>query len=220
MLGCTRSSVVASMMLLTGSLVGCSGSRGPVPETFPSTVQKWHNNTLDQVEFVEKFDLSNYGKVLLEPLDTSAVKLPDRDDNTYKPVVEALRTSSERMAKGMRDTLKETIPVETGNPAGVVGAAPTGSKPPLLVRAKIFDMDPGSQAARYWASFGAGKAQSRIHGDIIDGSTGRTLARFQDVKTSSGGLFGGGYEELLDSELRGAGHDVAVLIKSFATSAK
>ena len=59
-----------------------------------------------------------------------------------------------------------------------------------------------------------GAAKVGVSGEIVDGGTGKVLARFTQERRSGFGLFGGGYRELLDRTLKQIGGDVAGLIRA------
>ncbi len=56
-------------------------------------------------------------------------------------------------------------------------ASTGGGAGTLIIRARLTKLDPGSQAARPWAGFGAGAVKIAIAGEIVDGSTQKTLLR-------------------------------------------
>ena len=94
-----------------------------------------------------------------------------------------------------------------------VGAAQSGRT--LIVRARLTKVDPGSQAARSWAGFGAGAVKIAMVGEIVDGASQKTLVRFAQERRSGFGWFGGAYGELFQRTARQLGGDVAGLINAF-----
>jgi hypothetical protein len=170
---------------------------GPVK---PGKYTDFHD--VDEVTIVQPFQARNYNRIVVQRLDTANVPLPDPKDNSYAPVKAALANSTAPFTEGVRE--KAGMQVQPG--AGGAGA--------LVVRARITKSDPGSQAARYWASFGAGAAKVSISGEIVDGGSGKVLARFTQERRSGFGLLGGGYRELLDRTLKQIGGDVAGLIRA------
>jgi hypothetical protein len=157
---------------------------------------------VDEVTIVQPFQAKNYNRIVVQRLNTSTAPLPDPDDNSYNDVKAALANSTAPFIAGVRE--KAGMQVQPG--AGGPGS--------LIIRARITKSDPGSQAARYWASFGAGAAKVSISGEIVDGGSGKVLARFTQERRSGFGLFGGGYRELLDRTLKQIGGDVAGLIRA------
>ena len=164
----------------------------------------WHD--VDQVTIVQPFQLGNYQRVVVLPLETSGATLPDSKDNTYAAVKATLASSAQPFSDGLRNKLGGKMEVAVGRAGGANA---------LLVRAKITKSDPGSQAARYFAGFGAGAAKVAVAGEIVDGRSGKTLVRFEQERRSGVGAFGGGYRELLDRSLRQIGGDVAGLLRAF-----
>ena len=168
--------------------------------TKPGKYTDFHD--VDEVTIVQPFQAKNYNRIVVQRLNTAGAPLPDASDNSYRDVKAALANSSMPFTEGVRE--KAGMQVQPG--AGGPGS--------LIIRARITKSDPGSQAARYWASFGAGAAKVGISGEIVDGGTGKVLARFKQERRSGFGLFGGGYRELLDRTLKQIGGDVAGLIRA------
>ncbi len=172
--------------------------------TQPGRYSDWHD--VDQVTIVQPFQLANYKRVLVQPLDTSNATLPEAKDNSYPAVKAALANGTQPFTDGLRKKMAANLQVENGRDGGA-GA--------LIVRAHITKSDPGSQAARYFAGFGAGAAKVGVAGEIVDGKSGKTLVRFEQERRSGVGAFGGGYKDLLDRSLRQIGGDVAGMLKAF-----
>ncbi len=168
--------------------------------TKPGRYTDFHD--VDEVTIVQPFQARNYNRIVVQRLNTANAPLPKPDDNSYADVKAALANAMTPFTQGVRE--KAGMQVQTGS--GGAGA--------LVVRARVLKSDPGSQAARYWASFGAGAAKVSISGEIVDGGTGKVLARFTQERRSGFGLFGGGYRELLDRTLKQIGGDVAGLIRA------
>ena len=168
--------------------------------TKPGKYTDFHD--IDEVTIVQPFQSRNYNRIVVQRLNTANAPLPEPSDNSYADVKAALANSTAPFMEGVRE--KSGMQVQPG--AGGPGS--------LIIRARITKSDPGSQAARYWGSFGAGAAKVGISGEIVDGGTGKVLARFVQERRSGFGLFGGGYRELLDRSLRQIGGDVAGLIRA------
>ena len=199
-----------TVFVLLTLAVGCGGksataARKALPSSFPATKANWAD-TIDRVEFLENFSLNDYGGVAVTPLDTSKVKIPV--DNTRRPVEEALERSTTMFVNALKKKVR-SVPVtvaSVGQPSGNV----------LVLRASIDEMNPGSQAARYWGGFGAGAAGTTISGELTDPRSGRTLLRFKDRRTTSGGFAGGSYKDVLNENLNDLGQDVGVLLSAFS----
>ncbi|MEO5719976.1 MAG: DUF4410 domain-containing protein [Chthoniobacterales bacterium] len=168
----------------------------------PGSYQDWHD--VDEVTIVQPFQLASYNRVVVQSLDTKGAQLPEEKDNSYAAVKGALANSTAPFTDGVRAKLG-TMPVENGK---------AGAKA-LVVRARIMKSDPGSQAARYFAGFGAGAAKVGISGEIVDGGTNKVLLRFTQERRSAVGAFGGGYQDLLHRSVKQIGVDVAGLLRAF-----
>lgn len=175
--------------------------------TAPGTYKKWGPN-IDLLEVLQTFKAADYTKIVVEPIDTTDTPMPDKDDNSYESAKKVLANAAEPFTIGLKSRITKDVEKSDVSPAP---AAP-GT---LIVRAKISKADPGSRAARYWGGFGAGATQTQMTGEILDGATGAVLLRFTQERWGSGGWFGGGYEALMNSNLRQIGRDVAAVIKAF-----
>lgn len=173
--------------------------------TAPGKYTEWRDE-IDELEVVETFQLSSYTKVVVEPFDTADAELPEKDDNTYEPVKQVLASPAGPFTEGLAEELGRKIEVSEGQ---------GGGEKTLLVRARVLTMDPGSRAARYWASFGAGAARTELEGEIVDAATGKVLVRFQQERRSGVGVAGGDYVKLMERNLRTVGEDVAFILQSF-----
>ena len=190
---------VTASVLLVPSPADAQKAGAPKPGRYTD----FHD--LDEVTVMQPFQLRSYKRVVVQRLDTKNAPLPDANDNSYAEVKAALASSAEAFARGMQDKLGGTR-VEAGRGGGA------GT---LVIRARVTKSDPGSKAARYFASFGAGAAKTGIAGEIVDGGTNKVLARFIQERRSGFGMFGGGYRELLDRNMRQIGGDVAGLLRAF-----
>jgi hypothetical protein len=168
--------------------------------TAPGSYTDWHD--IDEVTIVSRFDASAYSQIAVESFDSTGVSLPPADDNTYQAVVSALRVMKPAFIDGLEKKARRK-------------AVSNASAKTLVVRARLTKVDPGSQAARYFAGFGAGAVKIAMVGEIIDGSSGTALVRFAQERRSGFGAFGGGYRDLFQRTARQLGGDVAGLINAF-----
>ncbi len=157
---------------------------------------------MDEVTIVQPFRSAAYTTVAVESFDSSGVHLPDPEDNTFAAVKKALGTIKPAFIEGLQK--KARRPLAASRNGGT-----------LIVRARLTKVDPGSQAARYFGGFGAGAVKLAILGEIVDGTSGKTLVRFVQERRSGFGAFGGGYGELFQRTARQLGGDVAGLINAF-----
>ena len=191
---------ILSLVTIVALLATVSAHAQKAGGTKPGKYTDFHD--VDEVTIVQPFQSKNYNRIIVQHLNTSGAPLPEASDNSYFEVKAALANSTTPFLEGVRE--KAGIQVQPG----------AGGPNSLIIRARITKSDPGSKAARYWASFGAGAAKVGITGEIVDGGTGKVLARFTQERRSGFGLFGGGYRELLDRTLKQIGGDVGGLIRA------
>ena len=138
-------------MGMIGSLFLCGCATTAVrPTHYPSSAKDW--NGIDSVEFLQEFRLADYARLVVEPLDTTATALPPKGENTYEPVVTVLKRADSVLLTEIAGKMKGTLEVSDKKPEAA------SLEKTLILRGKIADIHPGSQAARYWAGFGAGSA--------------------------------------------------------------
>ena len=191
-----------------GCASGPGGGHKDLPTQYPAVVEDWSGSTIDRVEFIKPFTLGQYQRVAVQHFDTSKVALPDADDNTRKPVERAIVDFDQTLAKGVRESLEKVIPVEIqAAPGGGGGGGGT-----LVVRGTVKEINPGSRAARAFASFGAGRSKTEVDGEIVDGATGQVLIKFNHAKASGIGLFGGDYDDFIHDDIMDVGKDIGLLI--------
>ena len=191
--------------LIIGNLTlggGPSASAGTKAATTPGTYRDW-NGDIDEVTILQPFNAASYSAIAVESFDTSGAALPKPSENTYEAVRNALRLVKPAFMAGLEQKARKKI-----------GATPGGGRT-LIIRARLTRLDPGSRAARYWASFGAGAVKIEMRGEILDASSKKTLVRFRQERRSGFGAFGGGYEELFTRTARQIGEDVAGLLNAF-----
>ncbi|MFY9822055.1 MAG: DUF4410 domain-containing protein [Thermoanaerobaculia bacterium] len=208
-----RISLVLALLLLL-STVPSNAKDKPAP-TAPGKYKDW-NGEVDELEILASFKLSDFDRIVIEPLDISATPLPEPDDNTYAPVKNTLALVTRPFAAGLSGRIGE----RPEKPEVVL--APRRAEPgekaapgTLVVRGTVTKMDPGSRAARYWAGFGAGAARTEISGEVADAATGRVLFRFRQERRSGVGAMGGGYEELMERNVATIGNDIGAVLLHF-----
>jgi hypothetical protein len=193
--------VAASLTLLPGERANAAKKS----LTAPGTYQDW-NGDIDEVTIVQPFNAATYNSIAVESFDTTGITLPNPTDNTYAAVQAAVRLLKPAFISGLEEKARRKI--DANSAAGAKGRM-------LVVRARVTKLDPGSRAARYWASFGAGAVKIAMTGEIIDASTKKTLVRFRQERRSGFGAFGGGYDELFTRTARQIGGDIAGLVNAF-----
>jgi hypothetical protein len=172
--------------------------------TAPGTYRDW-NGDIDEVTILQPFNAAGYEAIAVESFDTAGIALPNPKENTYPAVQAAIRLIKPAFMTGLEQNAQRKI--DATNPRGGKGRT-------LVIRARVIKLDPGSRAARYWLP-GAGAVKIAMAGEIIDGSSKKTLVRFKQERRSAVGMFGGSYEELFTRTARQIGGDIATLVNAF-----
>ena len=194
--------VLGSLSFALPAEAGAAGKAAIAPGTY----RDWDGD-IDEVTIFQTFRADSYNDIVVESFDSTGVRLPDPRDNTYQAVQSAIRSMKPAFIEGLQAKLRH-------KPA-TAGYVPRGKGKALVIRARLSKLDPGSQAARYWAGFGAGAVKVAITGEIIDAASGKVLVRFQQERRSGFGAFGGGYGALFKRTARQIGGDIAGLINAF-----
>ncbi|HSP14103.1 MAG TPA: DUF4410 domain-containing protein [Thermoanaerobaculia bacterium] len=196
-----RYTPVIVLFLMVAALAVPASARGKKnpANTEPGTYKEWGPD-IDQIEVVQTFKFGDYSKVVVAPIDTSGADTKD------KAVATAVENATNDFAEQLGKDVKTPVTVDE---------QPKKSADTLLVRMKVTGMDPGSRAARYWASFGAGAAVAKMDGEIVDAKTNKVLARFTQERRSGFGVAGGSSEALLRRDVRAIATDVANILKAF-----
>jgi hypothetical protein len=149
------------------------GGARPAAPTAPGKYSNW-GGQIEKLEIVAPFKLADYNRIVVEPLDTSFTPLPKEQDGAYGPVKDVLTQAAPAIAAALSKQLPK-LPVSVEAP----GASPDSGA--LVVRGKVLTMDPGSQSPRY-AAHGTGRTRTVVAGEVVDGTTGKTLLRFQQER--------------------------------------
>lgn len=199
--------VLVAICVVSALPAQARGRKSATPKE-PGTYKEWGPD-IDKIQIVQAFNLSDYDRIVVVPFDSSRTELPEKDDNTYEPVLKMLDEVSDDVADAMRKELPGPR-VETAE------RAPKSAKT-LIVRGTVDDMNPGSRAARYWAGYGAGAAVAELSGEIVDAKSGAVLLRFTQQRRSSGMMSAGGgdYMKLMRGNVRTIGEDIAHMLSEF-----
>lgn len=207
----TRNAVLASLaVIVLFTVVPSVEARGrKSTSTAPGTYKEWGPD-IDEITIKKTFKIADYDTIVVMPFDTSKTEKPGKDEDSYELVRNTLDGFSGTLSDALRKELKATAKVEQHS------KMPKGSRT-LIVRGSVDEIDPGSRAARYWAGFGAGGAQTKISGEIIDASTGAVLVKFEQSRRSGGTMkFGGGNDkQVMRDSIHALGEDVAHLLDAF-----
>jgi hypothetical protein len=195
----------AVALLLLSAPASARGKKAASTE--PGTYKEWKGE-IDEIQILKKFAISDYKTIVVRSFETSEVKLPEKDDNTYEPVKKVLESPETAFAKGLKADLAE------GRPLAVEISKAKGPGT-LVIDAVVEEMDPGSKAARYWAGFGAGAARAKLSLTISDGATGDVLIKFTQERRSGVGMMGGDYVGLMNKNLDAIGKDCAFILNEF-----
>jgi len=174
--------------------------------TTPGTYRHW-GGEIDEVTILQPFGLDNYSDIAVESFDTGGVLLPNPQENTFAAAQLALNSIKPAFIEGFQKNLRQK-PGQTNSSRG------RGET--LVIRARLTQLDPGSQAARFWGrGLGGGSVKVEMIGEVIDARSRKTLVRFRQKREAGFGAFGGGYGDLFARTARHIGRDVADLLNAF-----
>lgn len=215
----TKKTFLVALLLSAGLIHANSTAFARGASTAPGKYEDW--NDLDQVQIMQPFALADYKAIVIAPVTSKGAELPEPDDNSYKPIMDALGKMTATFAAGVAEKAPRSLSVTQGTTAGA-GA--------LLIRARVTVVHPGSQAARHFggiAGMAGGAASVGIAGEVIDGKTKKVLFTFLQERRSGansesgfhlGPLQVGGenpYARLVNRSAKQIGNDLGSALKAF-----
>lgn len=120
--------------------------------------------TIDLLEVKASYDFTGRKTVILLPVNTSDVKLPDNDNDNYKLVVKSLDNLTQSVATELQKSLQKQ-----GYKVIVAENADVRDPEAIVIQLNWTEFDLGSRALRAWVGFGAGNAGFGTDGVIYDG---------------------------------------------------
>ena len=69
------------------------------PGKAPGKFKDW-GGFIDALEIIEPFQMAGFSKIMVEPLETAATPLPEKDDNTYEPTTRILAKVRSDLCRG------------------------------------------------------------------------------------------------------------------------
>lgn len=165
---------------------------------------------IDDMEILKTFRMSNYGRVVVLPFDTSSTALPEKSEKSYHTIQSALTTYTFTLVEALKPELKAKVSVEQAD------KAPASAKT-LIIRGSVAELNPGSRAKRYLAGALAGASGTKVTGEVVDAKSGAVLARFTNAERSHGSFkFGGGNDlDVMRDSIHATGKKIARMLNEF-----
>ena len=198
--------IILSTILIMALSVPTYGKKD---STEPGIYRNW--NSIDYMEILQPFKISDYTKLIVLPLDTSEVSLPPMRDNTYEPVTNVLSRINGIFMMGLKKGFKEKLNIvpekidEKNIDVTLAGA--------LLIKTKVTEMNPGSFALRFWIRFGAGKTRVEMAGEIWDPNSNTVLLKFRHARVSARRI--AFYERVLTGDAMDVSEDIGRMLLNF-----
>jgi hypothetical protein len=120
--------------------------------------------TIDLLEVKASYDFTGRKTVILLPVNTADVKLPDKGNDNYKLVVKSLDNLTQSVAANLQKSLQKQ-----GYKVVVAENADVRDPEAIVLQLNWTEFDLGSRALRAWVGFGAGNAGFGTDGVIYDG---------------------------------------------------
>ena len=129
----------------------------------------------------------------------------------------------QQIAKEMQETapgLLQTGLIQNLKELGFVDVEPVDGAQPIpeecyVIEGEFTVLNPGSQAKRYWAGFGAGKSRVCSTGRVVD-AEGNLLLEFDHCRHEAMGLFGGESEGQMAKDSHATGAHLAEFMAKWA----
>ena len=148
------------MIILAILMFSCMGMMAQVKV---GKYKDW-KKTIDLLEVKASYDFSGRKTVILLPVETSAVKLPDKDNDNYKLVTKSLANLTQTVANELQKSLQKQ-----GYKVVVAENADVRDPEAIVLQLNWTEFDLGNRALRAWVGFGAGNAGFGTEGTIYDG---------------------------------------------------
>ena len=147
-------------LILAVLLFSCMGMMAQVKV---GKYKDW-KKTFDLLEVKAPYDFTGRKTVILLPVETSAVKLPDKDNDNYKLVTKSLANLTQSLANELQKNLQKQ-----GYKVIVAENADVRDPEAIVLQLNWTEFDLGNRALRAWVGFGAGNAGFGTDGVIYDG---------------------------------------------------
>jgi hypothetical protein len=149
-----------TMIILAVLMFSCVGMMAQVKV---GKYKDW-KKTIDLLEVKAPYDFTGRKTVILLPVETSAVKLPDKDNDNYKLVTKSLANLTQSLANELQKNLQKQ-----GYKVIVAENADVRDPETIVLQLNWTEFDLGNRALRAWVGFGAGNAGFGTDGVIYDG---------------------------------------------------
>ena len=147
-------------MILAILLFSCMGMMAQVKV---GKYKDW-KKTIDLLEVKASYDFTGRKTVILLPVNTADVKLPDKDNDNYKLVVKSLDNLTQSVATELQKNLQKQ-----GYKVIVAENADVRDPEAIVLQLNWTEFDLGNRALRAWVGFGAGNAGFGTSGVFYDG---------------------------------------------------
>ena len=148
------------MIILAVLMFSCVGMMAQVKV---GKYKDW-KKTIDLLEVKAPYDFTGRKTVILLPVETSAVKLPDKDNDNYKLITKSLANLTQSLANELQKNLQKQ-----GYKVIVADNGEVRDPEAIVLQLNWTEFDLGSRALRAWVGFGAGNAGFGTDGVIYDG---------------------------------------------------
>ncbi len=188
-----------SMIILAVLLFSCMGMMAQVKV---GKYKDW-KKTIDELEVKASYDFSGRKTVILLPVETKDVKLPEKKNDNYKLVVKSLDNMTQSVAKELQKNLQKQ-----GYKVVVAENADVRDPEAIVLQLNWTEFDLGNRALRTWVGFGAGNAGFSTDGVFYDGDN--AVITFSHRRISPMDLKD--YEKLAAKGVREISEDIAKMI--------
>src|SRR6266566_8373678 len=104
-------SLAAYLAFIFASMTGTDFAADP---TSPGTYTNW-NGRINHLTIVQPFKAAAYKKLVIKPVVTESVNLPDESESSYRPVKETLDRVTDFFFQGLGETAPRFLSVDRGN---------------------------------------------------------------------------------------------------------
>ena len=208
---------LAGIVWLVAGLVvsGCGAHRmAPMdPKAVGSLKPDIEDPDANLVGMVEGFTVKGYTVLLVEPFRVDTTQIKDEEDSRLAKDMSAYLQA--QLLKRLQATAIFARVVD----GAAAGAPPAGGKV-LRLQGEIPRLTEGSQALRYFVSFGAGAAKAQIETRFVDAASGQLQMITVDRRAAGMGIFGGDSRQFLTESMDQMAEGLVKFLRHLAAGGK
>jgi len=147
---------------------------------------------------------TNYDTLLIKEFSTDGVELSNANDEEKAKIQQMIPLLKSNITLTLEGELKSKKIFNTIEKNG------TATGKVVILEGGFSEFNAGSRALKFFVGFGAGKAYIKFKGRLVDGTSGKELASFEDRETGyRGSMSLESYEDLFPHQAKSIGENLS-----------